>query len=273
MSGSDAGTSMIPALVQTIFREALEQGVAEIHAEPRPEKGVIRFREHGVLREHTSLNPLTYSDFVNHMKALCAEQMVPDDPRLPQTGRLSLMIDGSTDGPLEISLQTLPVHGGEKLLLRILQADSRDWTLDDLGFSAANLALYREAIARPTGMIIHAGPTGSGKTTSLYAAVGALDLARKSATSVEWALERFIPDLNQHVVDRENGGSFADSLRSIMRQSPDIVLVGKLEDIEAVELALGLAASALVFGSIHTSDGASTLTRFTDMGMESFLVS
>lgn len=255
-------------IVAVIITTAVAGLASDIHIENTGEKVKVRFRVDGVL--HTSLVlPLNvYNGVVARIKILAKLRL--DEKRKPQDGGFSAKIEGRK---IDFRVSTLPSYYGEKVVMRILDTEKGVKPLEGLGLSAENLALMKEALARPYGLILITGPTGSGKTTTLYSMITALDREKNNIVSLEDPVEYHIPDINQSQVMPEIGYSFASGLRSILRQDPDIIMVGEIRDKETAELAIQAALTGhLVFSTLHTNNSIGVIPRLIDMGVDPYLI-
>jgi len=255
-------------IVAVILRSATEGLASDIHIENTGEKVKVRFRVDGVL--HTSLVlPLSvYNGVVARIKILSKLRL--DEKRKPQDGGFSAKID---EHKIDFRVSTMPSYFGEKVVMRILDSQRGIQPLNELGLSEENLTLIREALTRPYGLILMTGPTGSGKTTSLYSMLGELNKEDKNIVSLEDPIEYKIEGVNQSQVAPEIGYTFASGLRSILRQDPNIILVGEIRDKETAELAIQAALTGhLVFSTLHTNNSIGAIPRLIDMGIDPYLI-
>lgn len=256
-------------LANKIIIDALKMRASDIHIEPY-EKGVnVRYRIDGVL--HNSLNlPLQIkSSLITRFKIMAHLDI--SERRLPQDGRIKLKISGKE---VDFRVSTLPIIYGEKVVLRVLEKSSLQLDLTKLGFEEISLKFFSEALAKPYGMILVTGPTGSGKTTTLYSALMKLNKPGVNIMTVEDPVEYSFPGINQVQVKEDIGLTFASALRAFLRQDPDIIMVGEIRDFETAEIAVKAALTGhLVLSTLHTNDAASTITRLINMGIEPFLIS
>jgi len=256
-------------LVNLIVDEAVKQGASDIHIEPQRNGVWVRYRLDGVLRD--IMNP------PKHLKAALASRMKImaemdiGERRKPQDGRVHLVTDGRN---VDLRVSTLPTMFGEKVVMRILDQSQTTIGLGRLGFHSDMLRLWEKAVDKPHGMVLVTGPTGSGKTTTLYATLSKLNTLDKNIVTIEEPVEYQIPRINQVQVNPKAGLTFATGLRSILRQDPDIVMVGEIRDKETAEISVQAALTGhLVFSTLHTNDAATTVIRLIDMGVEPFLIS
>ncbi|OGI70030.1 hypothetical protein A2824_03650 [Candidatus Nomurabacteria bacterium RIFCSPHIGHO2_01_FULL_42_16] len=255
-------------IVAVLLRTAVEGLASDIHIENIGEKVKVRFRVDGVL--HTSLTlPLNvYAGVVARIKILSKLRL--DEKRKPQDGGFSAKIEGRK---IDFRVSTLPTYYGEKVAIRILDTEKGVKTLDRLGMSPRHLEMVHEAISRPYGLILITGPTGSGKTTTLYAMLNELDREKDNIVSLEDPVEYHIPGVNQSQVMPEIGYTFASGLRSILRQDPDIVMVGEIRDKETASLAIQAALTGhLVLSTLHTNNAIGVIPRLVDMGVDPYLI-
>lgn len=255
-------------IVAVILRHATEGNASDIHIENTGDKVKVRFRVDGVL--HTSLVlPLNvYAGIVARIKILAKLRL--DEKRKPQDGGFSTKIEGRK---IDFRVSTFPAYYGEKVVMRILDTERGVKPLDKLGLTPENLAMIREAIARPYGLILITGPTGSGKSTTLYSMLNELDREKSNVVSLEDPVEYHMPDMNQSQVMPEIGYTFASGLRSILRQDPDIIMVGEIRDKETAQLAIQAALTGhLVFSTLHTNSAVGAIPRLIDMGVDPYLI-
>jgi type IV pilus assembly protein PilB len=255
-------------IVAVILRHATEGGASDIHIENVGDKVKVRFRVDGVL--HTSLVlPLNvYNGVIARIKILAKLRL--DEKRKPQDGGFSAKIDGRK---IDFRISTMPSYFGEKVVMRILDSQKGVHPLEDIGLSPENLVLIREALQRPYGLILMTGPTGSGKTTTLYSIINELDREEQNIVSLEDPVEYQIAGVNQSQVMPEIGYTFASGLRSILRQDPDVILVGEIRDKETAELAIQAALTGhLVFSTLHTNTAIGAIPRLIDMGIDPYLI-
>lgn len=255
-------------IVAVILRNALEGNASDIHIEHTGDKVKVRFRVDGVLHTTIVLPPNVYSGIVARVKLLAKLRL--DEKRKPQDGSFSANIAGRK---IDFRVSTMPAYYGEKVVMRILDSDKGVKPLDKLGLSERNLALIREAIARPYGLILITGPTGSGKSTTLYSMMNELDKEKSNIVSLEDPIEYHMPDINQSQMMPEIGYTFASGLRSILRQDPDIIMVGEIRDKETAQLAIQAALTGhLVLSTLHTNNAIGAIPRLIDMGVDPYLI-
>ena len=256
-------------LVNAILTEGVKRGASDIHIEPQERALLIRFRIDGILRIFQRL-PIKVRDAVIARIKIMANLDI-SERRKPQDGRIRAIIQGKK---IDFRVSTLPTIYGEKVVLRIQEAEKYlSFKLEDLGFEADNLFLFRHYIWQPWGMVLVVGPTGSGKTTTLYTALQERNSPEVNIMTAEDPVEVAIPGINQVQINEKIGLTFAVVLRAFLRQDPDIILVGEIRDLETAEIAIKAALTGhLVFSTLHTNDAPSTTTRLVDMGVEPFLV-
>ncbi|GAQ95491.1 type IV pilus assembly protein PilB [Thermodesulfovibrio aggregans] len=256
-------------LANEIIINALKKRASDIHIEPH-EKGVfVRYRIDGVLHNISNLSPKIKSPLTTRFKIMAHLDI--SERRLPQDGRIRLKFSGRD---IDFRVSTLPVIHGEKIVLRILEKGSLQLDLTRLGFEKRSLDFFLEALNKPYGMILVTGPTGSGKTTTLYSALLKLNKPEVNIMTVEDPVEYSFPGINQVQVKEEIGLTFASALRAFLRQDPDIIMVGEIRDFETAEIAVKAALTGhLVLSTLHTNDAPSTITRLVNMGIEPFLIS
>lgn len=255
-------------VVAVILRHAVEGGASDIHIENNSKEVKVRFRVDGEL--HTSLTlPLNvYSGVVARIKILAKLRL--DEKRKPQDGGFSAKIDGRK---IDLRVSTFPAYYGEKVVMRILDSEKGIKNLEDLDMTNDHLDLVKKAIATPYGIVLITGPTGSGKTTTLYAMLNAIDREGKNVVSLEDPVEYHVDGVNQSQVMPEIGYTFASGLRSILRQDPDVILVGEIRDKETAALAIQAALTGhLVLSTLHTNNASGAIPRLIDMGVDPFLI-
>ncbi|MBX4205140.1 MAG: GspE/PulE family protein [Candidatus Doudnabacteria bacterium] len=258
----------ISKIVDVVLRHAIEGRASDIHVEPTEDDLRVRYRIDGVLHSSLILPKSVHSAIVSRIKIL--SNLKIDEQRLPQDGRFHINLDGK---PIDFRVSTFPTVIGEKVVLRILDKSTGAPTLDDLGFSGKRLEMVLEAIKKPHGMFLMTGPTGSGKSTTLYALLSMLNQPGVNIVTLEDPVEYFMDGVNQAQVRPEIGLTFASGLRSILRQDPNIIMVGEIRDKETAELAVNSALTGhLVFSTLHTNSAAGAIPRLMDMGIEPFLL-
>ena len=255
-------------IVSTVLRYAIDGNASDIHIEPQPTGVRIRYRVDGDL--HTSvLLPLnTHRALVARVKVLASIRL--DEMRKPQDGRFSATIDNRQ---IDFRVSTFPSYNGEKVVIRILDREQGFISLDKIGLTPRNLEIVRRAIRAPHGLVLISGPTGSGKSTTLYSMLTETDRVHKNVLSLEDPIEYYVDGVTQSQVRPEIGYTFANGLRTTLRQDPDIIMVGEIRDSETAKLAIQAALTGhLVLSTIHTNDAVGTIPRLIDMGVEPYLI-
>ncbi|TSC71262.1 MAG: putative type II secretion system protein E [Parcubacteria group bacterium Gr01-1014_49] len=258
----------VTKIVSTILRYAIEGHSSDIHIEPSPTRTRVRFRVDGELHTSLELPAKVHEAVVARIKILAKLRL--DEKRKPQDGRFSAMVEKRR---IDFRVSTFPTEGGEKVEMRILDQSDATATLESVGFSGAQLEAVRDMMKVPYGMILIAGPTGSGKSTTLFAMLSELDRETANVVSLEDPVEYRIPNVSQSQVRPEIGYTFANGLRSILRQDPDVIMVGEIRDKETAVLAVQAALTGhLVFSTIHTNTAVGAIPRLIDMGVDPFLI-
>ena len=255
-------------LAQQLLQEAINSGASDVHVEPLGSEVRVRMRIDGILQELCRLSWNSYTTLVSQLKVLSGMDIA--EKRLPQDGRWQLDVAGRV---IDLRLSTLPTIGGEKVVVRILDQEQGVRRLEDLGMSSANLSCYRKMYGGAQGLILLTGPTGSGKTTSLYATLQELKQEGLNLVTVEDPVEYKLEGINQVAVNRKAGLDFATGLRSLVRQDPDIIMVGEIRDRETAAMAVQAALTGhLVLSTLHTNSAVGAVARLLDMGVEPYLV-
>ena len=255
-------------IVSTILRYAIDGKASDIHIEPHPQGVKVRYRVDGDLHTSVILPPNTHRSLVARIKVLASIRL--DEQRKPQDGRFSASIDGRA---IDFRVSTFPAYNGEKVVVRILDRNQGYIPLDKIGLTERNLDSVRKGIARPHGLVLISGPTGSGKSTTLYSMLEEVDREKKNVLSLEDPIEYFVDGVTQSQVRPEIGYSFATGLRTTLRQDPDVIMVGEIRDGETAKLAIQAALTGhLVLSTIHTNDAVGTIPRLIDMGVEPYLI-
>ncbi|MEK7120935.1 MAG: GspE/PulE family protein [Patescibacteria group bacterium] len=258
----------VTKIVATMLRHAVEGGASDVHVEHLGEKIRVRFRVDGKLNTSLILPQEVHSSVVARIKIL--SNMKLDEKRKPQDGSFSAHIDGRR---IDFRVSTFPASYGEKVVMRILDSEKSVWKLDEMGFSQRNLETIKKAISRSYGLILISGPTGSGKSTTLYAMLNEMDRETNNVLSLEDPIEYNITGVSQSQVRPEIGYTFANGLRTTLRQDPDIIMVGEIRDKETAQLAVQAALTGhLVFSTIHTNDAVGVIPRLIDMGVDPYLI-
>jgi len=258
----------VTQLVNLILLEAVKRNASDIHFEPLESRLRVRYRIDGVLYEHASPPKHVEESLVSRLKVMAHMDIA--EKRLPQDGMARVRVG---EREIDIRVSTIPVTEGERVVLRLLNRDSSLLPLSILGMADGTLRSFEAMLSEPNGIIVVSGPTGSGKTTTLYAALGKLDAARKNIMTIEDPIEYQIPNIGQIQVKPKIGLTFATGLRHILRQDPDIVLVGETRDSETASIAVRASLTGhLVFTTLHTNDAPSAVLRLIDMGVEPYLL-
>ncbi len=263
----------IITLVNTIFIDAIKKGASDVHFEPYKRSFRVRYRLDGSLYEMMNLSMKFKNPVVSRVKIL--SNMDITEKRLPQDGQMKMKIKLESGSRKEIDMRvsTIPTVCGEKLVVRLLDKEMLKLDLTKLGFEKQPLEVFKQAITKPWGIILVTGPTGSGKTNTLYSAISTLNSMEKNIITAEDPVEFYIPGINQVNIRDEIGLSFSASLRSFLRQDPDIMLVGEMRDYETVDTSIKAAMTGhLVFSTLHTNDAAATVTRLINMNVEPYLI-
>ena len=258
----------IVRLTNMIINQALQKRASDIHIEPQENIVRIRYRVDGVLREHMTAPKYTQAALVSRIKIIADLDITKR--RIPQDGRISMNVRGLK---IDMRVSTLPTVNGEKVVIRLLTKDESLINIENLGFSDHNLRRFENLITQPHGIILVTGPTGSGKSTTLIAALNELNDVEKNIVTIEDPVEYQLAGINQVHAKEKVGLSFANTLRSILRQDPDIIMVGEIRDEETAEIAVRAALTGhLVLSTLHTNDSVSSVTRLVDMGIPPYLV-
>ncbi len=258
----------VAKIASTLVEYAMKGGASDIHVEPLEEKTRVRYRIDGILQERLFLPKKVHEALVSRIKIL--SNLKIDEKRIPQDGRFTFKLG---DKIVDLRISTLPTVHGEKIVMRLLPKAGSAPTLQELGLRGTGLRIFEQAITRPNGIILITGPTGSGKTTTLFAALSKINSPRVNIVTLEDPVEYQIPGVNQVQINPTAGLTFASGLRSFLRQDPNIVMVGEVRDSETAALAIQASLTGhLVFSTLHTSSAAGALPRLLDMGMETFLL-
>ena len=262
-------TAPIVKLINSIIEQAMRGKASDIHIEPSNNDIRVRFRIDGDLKEIMTLPKSNLSAIVTRVKII--GRMDIAEKRIPQDGRVEMKFN---DNEIDLRISTLPTVYGEKIVIRILDKSNFNFTKEGLGFSKENLDKLNKMIAQPYGMLLVTGPTGSGKSTTLYTILRELNVQTKNVITVEDPVEYKLKGINQIQVNVKAGLTFAAGLRSILRQDPDTIMIGEIRDSETAEIAVRAAITGhLVLSTLHTNDSPSTIARLIDMGLEPYLVS
>ncbi|MBI2382261.1 MAG: Flp pilus assembly complex ATPase component TadA [Gammaproteobacteria bacterium] len=255
-------------LVNNIMAQAVETRTSDIHIEPEEKQFVVRFRIDGVLHGRLQLAKERFSAVASRLKLISGMDIA--ERRLPQDGRLSIRVGGQD---MDVRVSALPGVHGESMVMRLLPKERKDLGLERLGFEADHLSMMCDWAQEAHGIILVTGPTGSGKSTTLYATLAASNDGLRKIITVEDPVEFQLPGITQIQTHAEIGLSFANALRSILRQDPDVIMIGEIRDLETAEIAVQAALTGhLVLSTLHTNDAVSAFTRLVDMGVEPFLV-
>ena len=268
---ASAQDNMKPVIerVNQIVDKAVEMGASDIHLEPEKKRFICRYRIDGILHSQAPIPLEEYAAVISRIKIMADMDIA--EKRLPQDGRIRTK---AQDREVDLRVSTFPSIHGENMVIRILDRSSGLLRIDDLGFSIDNMETFRKLIKKPYGMILVTGPTGSGKTTALYAAMSELNAAEKNIITLEDPVEYEIPNIRQSQINVKAGLTFAAGLRSIVRQDPDVIMIGEIRDKETADIAIHAALTGhLVLSTLHTNDAPSAAARLIDMGVEPFLVS
>ena len=258
----------IVRIVDTLIKHAILQSASDIHIEPAEKEVRVRYRIDGILHDAMTLPKQVAGGLIARIKVLSNLKL--DEHRLPQDGRFKIEKEGYK---ISFRVSILPVFEGEKIVMRLLDETSKGLTLEKMGLTGESLEKVHQNIKRPNGMILVTGPTGSGKTTTLYTMMDILNTAEVNISTVEDPVEYRMPRVNQTQINPKIGMTFAAALRSLLRQDPDIIMVGEIRDGETMQIAIEAAMTGhLVLSTLHTNSAAGTLPRLLDMGAEAFLV-
>jgi type IV pilus assembly protein PilB len=259
----------IVRFVNKVLVDAIKQGASDIHFEPYEKDYRVRFRTDGVLREVVKPPRNLAPRLAARLKVM--SQMDISERRIPQDGRIQMKL--SRNRAIDFRVNTLPTLFGEKIVLRILDPTSAQMGIDALGYEEEQKEMYMQALQQPQGMILVTGPTGSGKTVSLYTGLNILNEPERNISTAEDPVEINLSGINQVHVNPKVGLNFAEALRSFLRQDPDIIMVGEIRDLETAEIAIKAAQTGhLVLSTLHTNSAAETITRLLNMGVPAFNV-
>ncbi len=256
-------------MLNALLTQAARDGASDIHIEPYERHSSVRFRVDGTLREVVQPNRALHAALISRLKIMAELDIA--ERRLPQDGRISLRIGTRA---VDVRVSTLPSAHGERAVLRLLDKSGAKLSLESVGMQGMVLAQFEQLIAQPHGIILVTGPTGSGKTTTLYAALERLDTRSQNIMTVEDPIEYELAGVGQTQVNAKIELTFAKALRAILRQDPDIIMIGEIRDFETAQIAIQASLTGhLVLATLHTNDAASAVTRLADMGIEPFLLS
>jgi len=256
-------------MINALLTQASRDGASDIHIEPFETSSLVRFRIDGTLRDVVRPRRELHAALISRIKIMA--QLDIAEKRLPQDGRIALRIGGR---PMDVRVSTLPTGHGERAVLRLLDKEAGRLDLARLGMSPGTLSAFDRLVHQPHGIVLVTGPTGSGKTTTLYAALGRLDSSTTNILTVEDPIEYDVDGIGQTQVNARIDMTFAKALRSILRQDPDVVMIGEIRDLETAQIAVQASLTGhLVLATLHTNDAVSAVTRLIDMGIEPFLLS
>ena len=256
-------------MINALLTQALREGASDIHIEPFEQVSVVRFRIDGSLRDVVKPKKAIHASLISRIKIMA--QLDIAEKRLPQDGRIALRVGGKA---VDVRVSTLPTGHGERAVLRLLDKESGRLDMQHLGMSGETLAQFDKLIEQPHGIVLVTGPTGSGKTTTLYAALSRLNTAANNILTVEDPIEYELNGIGQTQVNPRIDMTFAKALRAILRQDPDIIMIGEIRDLETAQIAVQASLTGhLVLATLHTNDSAAAVTRLLDMGIEPFLLS
>jgi general secretion pathway protein E len=255
--------------VNRMFYQSIKQDASDIHVEPSKDESEIRFRVNGVLHKYITIPKSAVNSIVNRIKVV--SNLDISEKRIPQDGRTQVTVAGKR---LDIRVSTLPVHAGERIVMRVLMQADTIPTIEQLGLSADIAYQLKKNVKSPHGIVLVTGPTGSGKSTTLYSLLQMIKSTQTNIMTIEDPVEYNLSGISQTSVNVKAGLTFAKGLRSILRQDPDVVLIGEMRDKETSQIAIQASLTGhLVFSTLHTNDSASSITRLIDIGVENFLIS
>jgi len=264
-----ADDAPIIRLLNALLTQAVRDGASDIHIEPYERHSSVRFRVDGTLREVVQPNRALHAALISRLKIMA--ELDISEKRLPQDGRISLRIGTRA---VDVRVSTIPSAHGERAVLRLLDKTGAKLSLEAVGMEGQTLRRFEQLVAQPHGIILVTGPTGSGKTTTLYAALSRLDATSSNIMTVEDPIEYELSGIGQTQVNPKIDLSFALALRAILRQDPDVIMIGEIRDFETAQIAIQASLTGhLVLATLHTNDAASAVTRLVDMGVEPFLLS
>jgi general secretion pathway protein E len=264
-----ANDAPIIRMLNALLTQAAKDGASDIHIEPYERSSAVRFRVDGTLREVVQPNKALHAALISRLKIMAELDIA--EKRLPQDGRISLRIGGRG---IDVRVSTLPSAHGERAVLRLLDKGDSKFSLESLGMSGDTLQRFDRLIQQPHGIVLVTGPTGSGKTTTLYAGLARVDTSTTNVLTVEDPVEYELPGIGQTQVNAKIELTFAKALRAILRQDPDVIMIGEIRDFETAQIAIQASLTGhLVLATLHTNDAPSAVTRLVDMGVEPFLLS
>jgi general secretion pathway protein E len=264
-----ADDAPIIRMLNALLTQAAKDGASDIHIEPYERSSSVRFRVDGTLREVVQPNKALHAALISRLKIMAELDIA--EKRLPQDGRISLRIGGRA---VDVRVSTLPAAHGERAVLRLLDKTESKFTLEGLGMSREVMDRFVHLIEQPHGIVLVTGPTGSGKTTTLYASLSRLPTATTNILTVEDPVEYELPGIGQTQVNPKIDLTFAKALRAFLRQDPDVIMIGEIRDVETAQIAIQASLTGhLVLATVHTNDAPSSVTRLIDMGVEPYLLS
>lgn len=267
MKINSADTSVV-SLVDKLLARAIDRGASDVHLEPMSDKLRVRFRIDGVLHDQEHIDVSHAAQIISRLKVLASMNIA--QKRAPQDGTFTFMAKGE---PIDFRVSTFPCFFGEKMVIRILDRNAQMIALEQLGFSSQMLEQFKTILNRPNGFLLVTGPTGSGKTTTLYGALSFLHTADKNIVTLEDPIEYHLEGITQGQINPQAGFSFEQGIRSVLRQDPDILLVGEIRDKQTAKIAIEAALTGhVVLSTLHTNDAPSAIMRLMDMGIEPYLI-
>lgn len=268
LSNTGEAEQTVQAIIEECFEVAFQQRASDVHVEPQGDKVIMRLRIDGRLKVWRELPLELHAQLLSRLKVMAGLDIA--DKRRPQDGRFTMV---TKTGSRDFRIATAPMLEGEKAVVRVLQQDMSQVTVKSIGYSEPNLAVYQELLTRPHGLLLHCGPTGSGKTTALYAAINDLAKSWRNIQTIEDPVESRLPGINQAQVNTDVGLTFAALLRSFLRQDCDVMLVGEIRDTETAQLAIQASMTGhLVLGTLHTNTATGAVARLADMGIQPFYI-
>lgn len=263
-----AASISVVTLLDLLMEYAYSMHASDVHLEPEPESVRVRFRIDGYLQDMARIPATIHQEVISRIKVMSG--LRTDEHSLPQDGRFKIRLEGAID--IDVRVSVMPTYYGENAIMRIL-VETQKFSLETLGIAESDLARIKKAMEKPYGMILANGPTGSGKSTTLYTILKKLDRPESSIITIEDPLEYSLPGTTQIQVNNQVGLTFASGLRSILRQDPNVIMVGEIRDQETASIAVNAALTGhLVLSTLHTNDAATTFPRLIDMGVPPFLV-
>ena len=268
ISEEELERSPVVKLLNTVIHRAIREGVSDIHVQHEADSMLIRYRLDGILYHASTLPKKLRNTLVSRIKVISGMNIA--ESRLPQDGRFKVKVKGRD---FDFRVSTMPTVFGECVVMRILDQRTASMSLDQLGFSTGSLDIYQSFIERPNGIVLITGPTGSGKTTTLYSSLNKINSPDKNIITVEDPVEYHLNLIRQTQINSKAGVTFASAMKSILRQDPDIIMIGEMRDRETAEIAIQAAMTGhLVFSTLHTNDAPGAISRLIDMGIEPFLI-